>query len=161
MYIYTYMHINGIRKSNRRCWYVFTSMLTMVPVTCTIFYLVDFSDTICLWSTFYNSASMSSLRFRPITASFNSWEVFLSLMENPVLFYFYNYFFLMFKLVLFLFYFIFKLYIIVLVLPNIKMNPPQVISIKFREKHHFITLWFGVWSCIDSRSICMPVHTCV
>ena len=26
----------------------------------------------------------------------------------------------------FLFYFIFKLYIIVLVLPNIKMNPPQV-----------------------------------
>ena len=30
-------------------------------------------------------------------------------------------FFLFFK-----FYFIFKLYIIVLVLPNIKMNPPQV-----------------------------------
>ena len=29
-------------------------------------------------------------------------------------------------LFLFLFYFIFKLYIIVLVLPNIKMNPPQV-----------------------------------
>ena len=28
--------------------------------------------------------------------------------------------------ILFLFYFIFKLYIIVLVLPNIKMNPPQV-----------------------------------
>ena len=26
----------------------------------------------------------------------------------------------------FLFYFVFKLYIIVLVLPNIKMNPPQV-----------------------------------
>ena len=26
----------------------------------------------------------------------------------------------------FIFYFIFKLYIIVLVLPNIKMNPPQV-----------------------------------
>ena len=29
-------------------------------------------------------------------------------------------------LIFFLFYFIFKLYIIVLVLPNIKMNPPQV-----------------------------------
>ena len=29
--------------------------------------------------------------------------------------------------IFFLFYFIFKLYIIVLVLPNIKMNPPQVI----------------------------------
>ena len=29
----------------------------------------------------------------------------------------------------FLFYFIFKLYIIVLVLPNIKMNPPQVLKI--------------------------------
>ena len=31
-----------------------------------------------------------------------------------------------FKFYFFLFYFIFKLYIIVLVLPNIKMNPPQV-----------------------------------
>ena len=30
----------------------------------------------------------------------------------------------------FLFYFIFKLYIIVLVLPNIKMNPPQVGRLK-------------------------------
>ena len=30
------------------------------------------------------------------------------------------------NLILFFFYFIFKLYIIVLVLPNIKMNPPQV-----------------------------------
>ena len=29
----------------------------------------------------------------------------------------------------FKFYFIFKLYIIVLVLPNIKMNPPQVNSV--------------------------------
>ena len=28
--------------------------------------------------------------------------------------------------IFFLFYFIFKLYIIVLVLPNIKMNPPQI-----------------------------------
>ena len=32
----------------------------------------------------------------------------------------------LFFIYLFLFYFIFKLYIIVLVLPNIKMNPPQV-----------------------------------
>ena len=38
------------------------------------------------------------------------------------------YFFLFFYIVLFFFliFFIFKLYIIVLVLPNIKMNPPQV-----------------------------------
>ena len=34
-------------------------------------------------------------------------------------------FFLFFLLSFFKFYFIFKLYIIVLVLPNIKMNPPQ------------------------------------
>ena len=38
---------------------------------------------------------------------------------------FFSFFFYHFYYV-FLFYFIFKLYIIVLVLPNIKMNPPQV-----------------------------------
>ena len=36
------------------------------------------------------------------------------------------FFFFTFSFFLFLFYFIFKLYIIVLVLPNIKMSPPQV-----------------------------------
>ena len=39
---------------------------------------------------------------------------YLVLVEYPNLFYFFK------------FYFIFKLYITVLVLPNIKMNPPQV-----------------------------------
>ena len=39
--------------------------------------------------------------------------------ERVLFFFFYIYF-------LFKFYFIFKLYKIVLVLPNIKMNPPQV-----------------------------------
>ena len=33
---------------------------------------------------------------------------------------------ILFYFILFKFYFIFKLYITVLVLPNIKMNPPQV-----------------------------------
>ena len=43
--------------------------------------------------------------------------------------YFFSFFFFVRTYVvvaLFFFYFIFKLYIIVLVLPNIKMNPPQV-----------------------------------
>ena len=40
-------------------------------------------------------------------------------------FHFFIFYFLFFFL-FFQFYFIFKLYIIVLVLPNIKMNPPQV-----------------------------------
>ena len=38
---------------------------------------------------------------------------------------FFSFFFIIF-IMCFFFYFIFKLYIIVLVLPNIKMNPPQV-----------------------------------
>ena len=37
-----------------------------------------------------------------------------------------SFFFLLYFIYFFKFYFIFKLYIIVLVLPNIKMNPPQV-----------------------------------
>ena len=41
------------------------------------------------------------------------------------LFYFFFHFFISFLFIYF-FNFIFKLYIIVLVLPNIKMNPPQV-----------------------------------
>ena len=36
----------------------------------------------------------------------------------------YSFFYLFFLIYFFKFYFIFKLYIIVLVLPNIKMNPP-------------------------------------
>ena len=43
-----------------------------------------------------------------------------------VFFLFYFIFIIFFCVCVFLFYFIFKLYIIVLVLPNIKMNPPQV-----------------------------------
>ena len=39
---------------------------------------------------------------------------------------FYLFFCFVFSFSFFKFYFIFKLYIIVLVLPNIKMNPPQV-----------------------------------
>ena len=39
---------------------------------------------------------------------------------------FHLFFFLVFIYLFFKFYFIFKLYITVLVLPNIKMNPPQV-----------------------------------
>ena len=45
--------------------------------------------------------------------------------QQYVCFFFFLIFFLFFYL-FFKFYFIFKLYIIVLVLPNIKMNPPQV-----------------------------------
>ena len=37
-----------------------------------------------------------------------------------------DFFFVVVRCILFFFNFIFKLYIIVLVLPNIKMNPPQV-----------------------------------
>ena len=47
--------------------------------------------------------------------------VILYIISFYMLFLFYFIFFNFFK-----FYFIFKLYIIVLVLPNIKMNPPQV-----------------------------------
>ena len=45
----------------------------------------------------------------------------------------------------FLFYFIFKLYITVLVLPNIKMNPPQVHQITFKGRMKWLLLnemWF-------------------
>ena len=50
-----------------------------------------------------------------------SWMAFINLYSN-----FLSFFFLLLLLLgFFLFYFIFKLYIIVLVLPNIKMNPPQ------------------------------------
>ena len=46
--------------------------------------------------------------------------------------------FIFFLFVLFLFfYFIFKLYKIVLVLPNIKMNPPQVYMHIQKERHYF------------------------
>ena len=43
-----------------------------------------------------------------------------------VLFFFFHFILFIFFLIFFKFYFIFKLYITVLVLPNIKMNPPQV-----------------------------------
>ena len=48
--------------------------------------------------------------------------------KGPLVFFFVCLFLFLFflLLLLFQFYFIFKLYIIVLVLPNIKMNPPQV-----------------------------------
>ena len=43
-----------------------------------------------------------------------------------IFFYFINFILFYFIYLFFKFYFIFKLYITVLVLPNIKMNPPQV-----------------------------------
>ena len=61
-------------------------------------------------------------------------EIFLSHFHSELhqfffflffLFFFY-YFIIFYFFIFFKFYFIFKLYIIVLVLPNIKMNPPQV-----------------------------------
>ena len=45
---------------------------------------------------------------------------------NKKIFFKFNFIFIFLLLLFFKFYFIFKLYIIVLVLPNIKMNPPQV-----------------------------------
>ena len=42
--------------------------------------------------------------------------------------------FVFFNIIFFKFYFIFKLYIIVLVLPNIKMNPPQVYMCFLQKK---------------------------
>ena len=45
---------------------------------------------------------------------------YLSILQN------WKFFFFFFLILFFKFYFIFKLYITVLVLPNIKMNPPQV-----------------------------------
>ena len=60
------------------------------------------------------------------------------------LFIFFKFYFILFIFILF--YFIFKLYITVLVLPNIKMNPPQVYmchtSIFF---FHWLRRNFGVW----------------
>ena len=40
--------------------------------------------------------------------------------------------------IFFLFYFIFKIYIIILVLPNIKMNPPQVYMWRVQDGEHWI-----------------------
>ena len=48
------------------------------------------------------------------------------LSQMPEYIYFFCCFVFCFLIYFFKFYFIFKLYIIVLVLPNIKMNPPQV-----------------------------------
>ena len=53
-----------------------------------------------------------------------SLDLFKPLKE--LFFSFYYYYFFVIKSVFFKFYFIFKLYVSVLVLPNIKMNPPQV-----------------------------------
>ena len=45
----------------------------------------------------------------------------------------------------FLFYFIFKLYIIVLVLPNIKMNPPQVKGLLIMQNSAGESLKEEIW----------------
>ena len=59
-------------------------------------------------------------------------------------FFFYFWFFILFIIFFFFllikFYFIFKLYIIVLVLPNIKMNPPQVFPF-------FLSSWVLFFFC--------------
>ena len=51
------------------------------------------------------------------------------------------------------FYFIFKLYIIVLVLPNIKMNPPQVYMCFFAfagpVSHRAFSLWSGLRNVLE------------
>ena len=59
-------------------------------------------------------------------------------MSNVILFFFFMalnsnlFYFILFLTFSKIFYFIFKLYIIVLVLPNIKMNPPQVPHLEAR-----------------------------
>ena len=60
----------------------------------------------------------------------------------------------------FLFYFIFKLYIIVLVLPNIKMNPPQVYMCSFnsRTRHIFISVYFNL--AIFHHTACLSAYMC-
>ena len=70
----------------------------------------------------------------------------------------------------FKFYFIFKLYIIVLVLPNIKMNPPQVYmcspSWTLLPPHGFLIVFIYFLSCeffSDSfhNSVLVPCHHCL
>ena len=66
-------------------------------------------------------SSLEKCLFRSL-AHFFDWVIYFSGTELHELLVYIFFFFLFF----FKFYFIFKLYIIVLVLPNIKMNPPQV-----------------------------------
>ena len=54
------------------------------------------------------------------------WRIHVVTKISFLFFFSFIYFFLILNFFFFKFYFIFKLYIIVLVLPNIKMNPPQV-----------------------------------
>ena len=68
---------------------------------------------ICLFSTINRSLS--------VCITVHMWTLFYPHVDIYFLIFILFYFFHFFK-----FYFIFKLYIIVLVLPNIKMNPPQV-----------------------------------
>ena len=69
---------------------------------------------------FYASVSFAVLHMGLSLPSFKIIPV-ESTVSNHLISFILFYFFLFFQ-----FYFIFKLYIIVLVLPNIKMNPPQV-----------------------------------
>ena len=65
---------------------------------------------------------------------------------------------------LFLFYFIFKLYYIVLVLPNIKMNPPQVYLwsyLKYRSNFSHWPTWSSmIWSLPKSDFISLCSLPC-
>ena len=95
-----------------------------------IYFLQHLSGT-CMWTVFLNSLFI-------IFPLWSRWVTWLFLRSLTVFFRFYfrnsifnfHHYFLMssfFVVVVFLkFYFIFKLYNIVLVLPNIEMNPPQV-----------------------------------
>ena len=71
-----------------------------------------------------------------------------------------SFFFYHFYYVSFLFYFIFKLYIIVLVLPNIKMNPPQVYMCSFnsRTRHIFLSVYFNLAMFHDTA--CLSAYMC-
>ena len=81
--------------------------------------------TLALGTAFASSASQELLLF----SSHSNFQVLAYFLKNkeikPKISSFYLFIFLFF-IMIFFFNFIFKLYIIVLVLPNIKMNPPQV-----------------------------------
>ena len=83
-----------------------------------VFWMLSFKPTF----------SLSSITFMSVLPGINL--MILSTVPCPCPYWLSMFFFFLRNLFLFIyffkFYFIFKLYIIVLVLPNIKMNPPQV-----------------------------------
>ena len=96
------------------------------------------------WLIHISSLLRIFLDTEKILEGFSSWSMCQELypLSTPIFFFFGHpvYFILFFWI--YLFYFIFKLYIVVLVLPNIKMNPPHVhpwqIHVKYGKNHYSI-----------------------